>query len=51
MEHLYKVTAVDPVSSLEMQRSDLHTWPECESVYFSYVEDYPTAHILIVLVE
>lgn len=51
MEPLYEVVVVDPVSCLEVQRSDLHTWEECEAVYFAYTEDYPTDRILIVLVE
>lgn len=51
METLYKVVAVDPLSGLEHCRSDLHPWIECETVYSAYVEDYPTAHVLIVPVE
>lgn len=48
METLYKVVAVDPLSGLELCRSDLHPWVECETVYSAYAEDYPAAHVLIV---
>ena len=51
MEPLYEVVAVDSASGLEVQRSDLHTWEECEYVYFAYSEDYPMARIMIVSVE
>lgn len=51
MEPLYEVVVADPVSGLEVQRSDLHTWEECEDVYFAYSEDYPMARIMIVLAE
>lgn len=51
MERLYIIRAVDPISGLQQQRSDVHTWDECEFVYQAYIEDYPDFHVLIVPVE
>lgn len=51
MEHLYWVKVVDPVSGLQVQRSDLHSWDECEPAYFAYAEDYPEHYVLIVPAE
>lgn len=51
MEPLYEVVVVDPVSSLQVQRSDLHSWDECEVVYFAYVEDYPEHYVFVAPVD
>lgn len=49
--NLYHVVAVDPISGMQVDRSDLHEWDELELIYQTYVEDHPNHYVMIVPVE
>ena len=47
---MYYVVVVDNSTGLQVQRSDPHTWAECESVYNAYREEYDDVSVLIIAV-
>lgn len=45
---MYYVVVVDNSTGLQVQRSDPHTWAECEHVYNAYQEEYEGVSVRII---